>query len=448
MLRNTIPILLALGFPLLSQVDGRVNGSVTDPAGAAVPNARIMLALPGSSIPVLETTTTTAGLFQLIGVRADLYDLRVEANGFAQYKIERIEVDSARERAVPPIKLEIASVAASVDVAALPNVETGNAEVSDTITHEQLQRLPSRGRDPLLFLSTQPGVAIVGTGNVVDGQRGSYTEYRLDGISVDDEYIHGSTISSMLGNLLLDQIGEITVATSNISAALGGAAQVSMTTPSGTNQYHGSAYWYNQNAAFTSNTWFNNSLGNSVVPPLNQNQAGITVGGPVLKSRLLFYANVEELQNRQHVYFPRTILSDDARQGIFTYQDARGNVQKANVLQLAGVGIDPYIRKLLDQVPTGIKTFGSGDSQPGLIKNTGGLPVPIGLNHESLNATGKIDYIPSPQNVFQASYLRNHVYSENPGNGGYSIVPSLTSDSTYQLVSAAWEVEPVAKVHQ
>jgi hypothetical protein len=439
--KRILAILLVLGTQMFGQVDGRITGSIVDSSGAAMASARVTLTLPGSSVPVIQTVTTTAGLFDLIGIRADTYDLSVEAPGFTHYKLEGLEVNVARETALAPIKLAIAPLAASLDVAAQLSTETGNAEIVDTITHDQLESLPTLGRNPLQFLATEAGVTIVGSGNIVDGLRGSYTEYRLDGISVDDEYVHGSWGSSMYGSLLLDQVGEISVATANMSAALGGAAHVSISTPSGTNQYHGTGYWYNQNSAFASNTWSNNSQGISTVPPLNQNQAGVTFGGPILRDKLLFYANVEDLQNRNHVYFQRTILSDDARQGILTYQDAQGNVHKANILQLAGITIDPYIQKLLTMVPTGLDTFG-GDSQPGLIKNTGGRSVPIGLNSDELSVIGKLDYIRSTRHVFSFSYLRNHTSSEAPGNGGYTIVPALTANTTYHLASAAWRWNP------
>src|SRR5262249_50395228 len=153
-------------------------------------------------------------------------------------------------------------------------------------------------------------------------------------------------------NLLsIDQVSEVTIATSNANASIsGGAAHVNFVTPSGTNEFHGGAYWYNRNSAVAANDWFNNRDGIKN-PFLNQNQVGGRIGGPVIKDKLFFYNNYEAFRLRQNSPVTRRVLTDDARRGIFTYV-VGGELRKANVLQLAGVSGDPAVQQILARVPT------------------------------------------------------------------------------------------------
>src|SRR5205807_3581909 len=124
------------------------------------------------------------------------------------------------------------------------------------------------------------------------------------------------------------------------------ASHVTFVTPSGTNQFHGTAYWYNRNSALSANDWFNNRDGipNSF---LNQNQAGGAIGGPIKKDKLFFYANYEAYRLRQQNSVNRTILTSDARQGIFTYTDSGGVVRKVNILTASGTVIDSAVSAIL-----------------------------------------------------------------------------------------------------
>ena len=97
--------------------------------------------------------------------------------------------------------------------------------------------------------------------------------------------------------LLLGQVRQLTLVTSNENAAAaGGATQLAFETPSGGNTFHGSAYWYNRNNDFAANDWFYNQAG-IAQPGLNQNQAGGSIGGPIRKDKLFFYTNGEAVGN-------------------------------------------------------------------------------------------------------------------------------------------------------
>ena len=140
-------VLLASVISLSAQVAGRISGSVLDKSGATVPSASVSLMMPGGTEPLLSALTTSRGLFSMTGVRPDYYDLVVEAPGFDKYTIQGIKVDPARETALPSITLSLISIIIKVEVvAAQQTVQTANAEVSTTITNEQVRKLPARDR--------------------------------------------------------------------------------------------------------------------------------------------------------------------------------------------------------------------------------------------------------------------------------------------------------------
>ena len=101
---------------LHAQVAGRLAGSVEDPTGAVIPNARVSLYLPGGATPVMTTQTTSEGLFDFAAVRPDFYRLTVENPGFTTYTQENVKVDPSRVTSLPPIKLEVTATTQTVEV--------------------------------------------------------------------------------------------------------------------------------------------------------------------------------------------------------------------------------------------------------------------------------------------------------------------------------------------
>ncbi len=436
--------LLALVSALPAQVTGRLTGSVTDVTGGVVPGASISVFLPGGSAPVLTTVTTSDGLFNLAAVRPEFYDLVVEARGFRRTTLRQVKVDPARETALPPIVLEVQAVAEVVEVTSGRELlQTSNAEVATTVTQEQVRRLPLLNRNPLSLILTQAGVTN-GRGNtVINGQRTSYSNVTLDGINIQDNFIRANALDFLPNLLLLDQVAEVTISTSNTNTTVGGgASQVNFVTPSGTNQFHGSGYWYNRNNAVAANTWFNNRDGVKR-PFLNQNQVGGSFGGPVLKDKLFFYANYEAFRLKQQTTSNRTILTADARRGIFTYEDTQGTVRKVDILQAAGVPMDPLMRQLLEQVPgpEKINNFRRGDSRESLLRNSAGYSFLARSNRTRDNLTVKLDYMLSSKHSFSGSYVWNRDILDRPGTdvtNDYSVIPKVSNDEAVKLLSLAW----------
>ncbi len=450
MIRSRLSLFLAAallaGTQLSAQVAGRITGLVVDTTGAAIPNASVKLQMPGGDAAIYSTKTTGAGDFTILTVNAGIYDLVVETQGFLKNKINGVKVDPGRSTDLPPIKLDVAGVTQSVEVSeATQGVQTSNAEVSTVIAKVQIQELPITDRSPLGFLQTQAGINNASGNTVVNGQRPSYTNITLDGINIQDNYIRQNAMDFAPNMLLLDQVSEMTVSTSNSGASsYGGSAQVNLVSPSGTNEFHGAAYWSNRNNAFAANSWFNNQSGVKI-PFLNQNQVGGKIGGHIIKNKLFFYANYEAYRQRQQVSQNTTVLTDTARNGIFTYRDSSGVVQQKNILQLMGVSADSAMQKILAMVPAAskINNYNVGDSTAALQRNTAGYSFLMRDNRTRDNFTGTGDYIPSPKHFLKVMYSWNRDILDRPDcDVTFDLVPNCANNDKVKLLSTSWRWNP------
>jgi len=418
-----------------------------DSSGAAMPGVEVGLILSGGKKPLLTVKTSAEGLYHFIGVRPADYDVTVGAPGFVTTTIRGITVDAARETDVPEIKLALASIAQSVAVSAeAESVQTSNAEVSGTITMEDIRSLPILDRDVLGVLQTQPGVVSNGNSNtVINGLRTSYSDVTLDGINVQDNYIRDNALDYVPNKLLMGQVRQMTLISSNENAAVsGGATETAFSTPSGTNQLHGEAYWYNRNNYFSANDWFNNQAG-VARSFLNQNQMGGSIGGPVKRDKLFFYFNYEAIRTRQQTPVDDVILTAPARSGIFTYRDASGAVIQKNLLTLKGItSIDPLMQNLLNQVP-GPQFINNGLVGDGL--NTSGYRFNQRDNEIRDNVTAKIDYNISTRHAVSVAYLWNRDTTDRPDlENDYSVIPKAYNPTHANFVATSWRFTPTATI--
>src|SRR5215468_11095216 len=221
-----IAILASASF---AQVTGRIIGSVVDQSGAVIPSAKIELSLPGGARAILNAVTTNDGLFSLTGVLPGSYELAVTAQGYKKRVVQELAVRPGQELALQAIQLEVGQVSETVQVTETQAVQTANSEVSLSITRQQLKELPVLNRSPLGFVTTQAGVTAAGGSNasVINGQRTTFTNITLDGINIQDNFIRTNAADFSPNVLLLDQVGEMTISTSNTNPAFGnGASQV------------------------------------------------------------------------------------------------------------------------------------------------------------------------------------------------------------------------------
>ena len=442
--------LLLLVSPLLrAQFSGRIAGTVLDASGAPIAGATISISEPGSTKPLFSAKTASDGAYHLIGLRPADYDIQVGSPGFASVILSNVTIDAARETNIQTITLKPATVAQSVDVSANANtVQTANAEISETVTMSELEKLPLIDRDPLQVLQLQAGVSQQGNSDtVINGMRTSFANMTLDGINIQDNYIRDNALDYTPNRLLVSQVRQMTMVTSNAnSAASGGSAEVAFETPSGTNQFHGDVYWYNRNNDFAANNWFSNQAGQPIAR-LNQNQMGGTFGGPIKKDKLFFYTNYEAVRTNQQSPTVNTILTDTAKEGIFTYRNASGGLVQKNLLTMRGITIDPYIQKLLNMIPASavINNYTVGDSSPGNLMNTGGYLFNQRNNEVRDNVTARLDYNLSTKQAFSVSYLWNRDNLDYP-DPTFQVIPQTTNVNHSHFLSASWRWTPTGSL--
>lgn len=445
-----LPAVLCLAIGLHAQTTSRLSGTVTDSTGASIPGATVRVLLPGSSSAVATMSTAEDGGFVFVGLNPGVFDLSVESAGFATKVLRGLRIETARELSLPPIPLDVSTVAETVDVvASMQTVQTTNAEISTTVTNEQFRSLPQLNRSVTALLLTQPGVTNSGrVPTTINGLRPAYLNITYEGINIQDNFIRTNTADFQPLRLFTDQVAEMTITTSNSGPVSGGgAAQVNFTAPSGTNTWRGSLYWTNRNNKLAANSFFNNRDG-VPLPFLNQNQFGGTLGGPIVRNKMFFYTNVERFLARQQASFNRTILTDSARNGEFIYPVGTGTA-RANIMQITGRPFDPVMRNIINLLPpaSAANNFDVGDSRPGDIRNTIGYRFVTRNNQDRWNGMGKLDYYFSQTNTIAATYSYADDLTDRPdvNNGeGYTAVPPNFNGSAVNFISIGWRTNPRA----
>jgi len=327
--------LALLGSLVAAQSTSQLNGSVTDPSGAAVSGAKIILTEPATGLQ-RTVTSNSSGLYQFLDVPPGNYRLEATASGFASYVASKVTL-VVKTPSTIPIRLQVAGATTSVTVEGeAPLINRTDASLGNVIEGSQIDELPIADRNVVQLLSLQPGVAYLGNqldastdtrSGAVNGVRSDQSNVTLDGIGVNDQN-NGYAFSSVL-NVPPDSVQEFRVTTANSDADSGysSGAQVALATKSGTNAFHGSLYEYNRNTIFSANDPFLKeaqlSSGQSnKAPELLRNVFGVTAGGPIMKNRLFFFANYEGRRDAQGSSALRTVPSPTLRAGDLVYKCA------------------------------------------------------------------------------------------------------------------------------
>ena len=235
---------------------GLVLGTVTDPAGAVVPDAKVQLNNTDTN-ETKETMTNSAGQFTFPGVAPGKYKVTITKAGFATLVVANLIVDVNKSYPVD-VKMEIRSSSDVVEVSAGAEAELQKADavVGGVVSGEMLTRLPTLNRDATELLTLQPGSTpyddSTGFGNgggTIAGARSDQNTVSLDGIDITDNVITGGANEQPIIPVGVDAVDEFRVGVTNANATFGRSAggQITLISHSGTNNYHGTAYWFHQN---------------------------------------------------------------------------------------------------------------------------------------------------------------------------------------------------------
>lgn len=303
---------------------GSVTGTITDPSGAVIPNAKLTLLDEQKGFTFTATSDSNGG-YVIRQVPPGNYKLSVEAQGFRSESRPGIKLDVSQNVTVN-FALEVGSISQTVQISeAAPLLSTQDAVTGQTIDRKFINDLPliTRSVTDLAYLT--PGIVEGATGTkgdaannfISNGGRNATADMLLDGVTVTN-FEQNSGIQVPTYTPSVDAVEEFTVQQTNFSAEYGfsGGTIVNMVTRSGTNQFHGSAYEFFRNQKLDANNWFNNQ-GGVPIAPLRNNNFGGTVGGPIKKDKLFFFFDYDGTRSRTGATNQFGVPSAAERQGNF-----------------------------------------------------------------------------------------------------------------------------------
>ena len=476
--RRSLSALALVAFLLLTFSHGaraqgtasRVTGVVTDPSGAVVPGAAVTLTNEATKVS-FTTETTSTGQYVFESVQVGVYTVGVERQGFKKFSSPGNQLN-VNQPVTVDVQLEVGNIADVVTVqAAAELVQTASSgNLGNTVEQRSLEALPivgERGRNPLQFISLQPGVignGRAGTGgntggNVhVHGARDRAFNFTLDGIDINESSAGGSNSTPLKPNP--DSISQFQVVTSNFTAELGrsSGAQVSLVTRSGTDQFHGTLFELYRTPRLNANEYENTIVGRGR-GQFVQHIFGGSLGGPVLlpgydgrERKTYFFTNLQLLRATQGILVTRTVYTAQARQGLFRYRtnganaaagtnnpsvDAAGNpivpIATYNIAandplcatQPTNCGLDPTTQSLINAAPLP-NNFAAGD---GL--NTAGYSFNAPQVERQWDFVTKVDHTFNDRNQIYLRYAqgKQNTFGDN-GNSGLRSFPDSPFNRT------------------
>ncbi len=364
-----------------------VSGRVTDPQGAVVPGARVS-ARQTNTNATAETVTDAEGRFRFPYLKVGPYEVKVQLQGFADSTRRlTLTIGSAFDL---PIALSVGGLDTSVTVTGEAAVlEAARSQIAGTVPQAEVQSLPMNGRNFLDLALLIPGVsptnigstqlfpetsAVPGQGISVASQRNLSNSFIVDGLSANDDAAGLSGIPYGV-----DAVEQFQVVTSGGQAELGRAlgGYINVVTKSGTNDMHGTVYDFIRDDNFNGR----NALSGSKLP-MNQQQYGGSLGGPIARDRTFFFSNFEQRlldQTGLVTILPQNPPIINARLGAVGYQ--------------------------------------------GLPVTTGVYPNPV----HSANFLGKVDHQVSGSDQLSVRYSLYHVTSDNSRGAGALFAPSASA---------------------
>ena len=277
---------------------GSINGTVTDTSGAVIPGAKIT-ATDVATAAVHDTISSGAGEFLLSDLPQSTYTVKVEASGFQTIEATGVQVQAGKIYTLP-VKLTVAQQATTIEVAAdALSLDTTTVTQTTVLDGESLQSVPLNGRDFTQLLGTSVSFSGYNNSGSVNGTRSNQINYTINGTDNNDLYLNADAvnqggISGIAGVVYpVEALEEYSLQTTgNSESGRSPGGNLNVTTKSGSNQFHGDAYYYNRNEALAVLSPFV-APGSPSQPLRNQNY-GATVGGPIWHDHTFLFLLYEE----------------------------------------------------------------------------------------------------------------------------------------------------------
>jgi hypothetical protein len=306
----------------------QISGTVTDSSGAVVSKARVTITETGTNI-ASTVQTNDKGEYFFTGLRPSTYSLKVEAQGFRPEERTGV-VLAVDQQASLNFIVSPGAVTTQVEVnTTAPLLDTGSSALGTEVTNQYIKEIPLPGRNffGLAFLSG--GVTETagsgtsdnypsGTNFVSNGQRNATAEVRIDGSPISaPEQGEGAT-SNVYYEPSVEVVQEFKVQNNSFSAEFGnnGGTVVNMALKSGTNNFHGSGWWFGQRAGTDARDFFNPAPGEK--PKHARDQYGFSIGGPIIKNKTFFFGDIEKVRNNEPGNIVATVPTLAERTGDFS----------------------------------------------------------------------------------------------------------------------------------
>jgi|CXWL01.1.fsa_nt_gi hypothetical protein len=372
-------VVLLAQIAINAQTTGSLSGTISDPNGAPVAGASVSVKNPATG-EERKVTTNDRGDFSFNLINPGNYVVTVENAGFKKSVASGVIVQVSKDTQIS-ITLEIGVANETVTVTSGQDIiNSSSPTLTNVIDTRQVVDLPLGDRNPVALAGLQAGIAVVGEnvrGASVGGLRQTAVNLTQDGINAMDNFVKTSSFFA-ISTPSLNSTAEFSITTGTVGADAGrGAAQVNMVTKGGTNEYHGGGFFQIINNWTDANTWFNN-YNNQPKPILRQHYYGFDIGGPVHflnfgegvpshwsgKDKAFFFFSYEKFNQSDARARNRTVLTQEARNGIYRYVGTNGALQTVNLLTLStrGFGLNPLMTAHLAQIPLPNNSSCGGDS--------------------------------------------------------------------------------------
>ena len=420
---------------LLAQTTGSISGVVTDPSGAVVTGANVT-ATNTATNAARGTSSNPSGFYSITNLDPGRYKVVVEKEGFKSVKFDAFELTVAQALTLNA-HLALGSLQETVEVNganAVP-IETETSQLSNLIDSRTMTNLPLLTRNAYELVLLSPGVietndGVGGSGGFsVNGSRDRNNNFLLDGVDNNDTSVPGAPAGIIAINP--DSAQEFRVITNNFDPQYGRntGAIVDVITRSGTNSFHGDAYWFGRYNALGARDFFNTAP--TAQNPYVRNDFGFSVGGPIIKNRTFFFINNEYQRFRTTLTNTSVLPTQVFKSGIFTgfstnpttgAQDpVTVNLTTLNAGNSTGLTVNPIVQRVLNLLPT--------PNGPNVLSDIAGLDhfaSPDDLN--SYNWTAKLDHKITDKHQLNLRYAFNRSVDSNPNHSefapGFDIISS------------------------
>ncbi|MBV8829258.1 MAG: TonB-dependent receptor [Acidobacteriaceae bacterium] len=432
---------------LRAQNTAQITGTITDPSGAVVGSASVVVVNESTGI---ESTakSNASGIYSVPLLQPGSYRIKIQAPGFRTIQRSGVTLVVA-QTALLDFKLELGTSSQSIAVTdTAPLLDASSSAIGGVVTPEKVEDLPMLGRNSNALMTLVPGVRATRATTVnpvleshyqffsINGSRPNQSQFMLDGGNNTNLTFNGPEYSPQV-----EEVQEFRIQTSNFSAeyANSGGGVINVASKSGTNQFHGSLFEYFRNDVLSANDFFSNQSGKPR-PMLRYNQFGGTIGGPIIKNRTFFFFAYEGLREEVPTVVVTSVPTALQRTGDFS-QTLASNGQLVQIYDPTTTRPDPLHAGAYIRTPFAGNVIPASRLDPVAQKMTSYYPAPnsAGNPYTQLNNyffsgpstrytdnfSGRVDHQISDNTMLTARFSRADLSNwTNPATFGSSNIAS------------------------